>query len=68
MVSDSSAVTTQRRLVKAVICLVGAVRILRKTVRASIVVGRGRGFASAVNAPQRFGVVYQTSTMIHKTL
>ena len=50
MVSGSSAVTTQRRLVNAVICLVGAVCILRKIVRASIVVGRGRGFASTVNA------------------
>ena len=51
MVSGSSAVTTQRRLVKAVICLVGAVCILQKIVRASVVVGRGRDFASAVNAP-----------------
>ena len=41
VVSGSSAVTTQRRLVNAVICLVGAVCILRKIVRASIVVGRG---------------------------
>ena len=51
VVSGSSAVTTQRKLVKAVICLVGAVCILRKIVRASIVVGRGQGFASTVNAP-----------------